>query len=150
MIPALQRLGGSLRPCFSPATGQLDRNHNAVIVQSSIILSIIHCGDDTEGDKHHRTAVLCTNDPSVSVLLTAPTLIILTPGDAPAPYGQEPPLTPAHCPVADNRRPGLPGAPSSPQMDKSENCSRYQKTIVSWSTKTGVRTPPINLLQYVA
>ena len=73
MIPALQRLGGASGHVFLQPldTEQLDRNHNAVIVQSSIILSIIHCGDDTEGDKpgkHHHAAVLCTNDPPVSVL----------------------------------------------------------------------------------
>ena len=77
MIPALQRLGGSLRPCFSPATGQLDRNHNAVIVQSSIILSIIHCEDDAEGGANLvlniiETAVLNTNHPLSIAVVSSP------------------------------------------------------------------------------
>ena len=47
---------------------------------------------DKPGKHHH--AVLCTMIPSVSVLLTAPTLIILTPGDAPAPCMARSPRSP--------------------------------------------------------
>ena len=77
MIPALHRLGASGHVFLQPLdTGQLDRNHNAGIVhQSSIILGIIHCGDDTDPGKHHHTG-LCTNHP---LSICKQTLIVSTP-----------------------------------------------------------------------
>ena len=67
MIPALHRLGASGHVFLQPLdTGQLDRNHNAGIVQSSIILGIIHCGDVTDPGKHHHV-VFVQIIPSASV-----------------------------------------------------------------------------------
>ena len=81
-------------------TGQLDRNHNAGIVQSSIILGIIHCGDDTDPSKHHHTA-LCTNHP---LSIWAQTLYCL---DTELPW----PVAPTHLSLPGSQQPppGLPG-----------------------------------------